>query len=755
MKSKWSAGLLGFIALFTSLSMVSVPSTANEVVGAVHSKPLDNTDRLIVKFRDPATHAGVLSPALASSVGASAGVELTHLRALAGGAHVFKMPQSVGLEEARAVARRLSTAPDIAYAEPDQMMHVMLIPNDTQYLNQWHYKEFTTEIAGLNLPPAWDITTGSTATVVAVIDTGLRPHADIDTNILDGTGRVVPGYDFIAADGGPCTGSACFANDGDGRDADPSDPGDWITVAEDASGFFAGCGVSNSSWHGTHVSGTVGALSNNGVGVAGVNWATRILPVRVLGKCGGFTSDIADGMRWAAGLAVSGVPANANPAKVLNLSLGGAGACSATFQSAVNAVVTAGSVVVVAAGNSNIDAANSQPGNCNNVLTVAALNRSGGKAYYSNFGAAVEIAAPGGAQSFANDPNGVLSTLNTGTTTPAADSYVYYQGTSMAAPHVAGVASLMFGVNPSLTPAQITGFLVSSARAFPTGTGSDCTTLTCGAGMVNAAAAVQAAAPTGPTVTLSASPTTVAVGGASTLTWSSTNATSCTASGGWLGTRPTSGSESTGALAASTTFTLTCTGAGGSASQSVTVAVTPAPTVTLSASPTTVVAGGSSTLTWSSTNATSCSASGGWSGSKPVSGSESTGALTTTTTFTLSCTGAGGSASQSATVTVTSATNKPPVAKAGPDQKVKEEKTVTLNGSASFDPDGTIVSYVWKQIAGKAVTLSSPNDIITRFKAPSTKRPLDLVFTLTVTDDKGASDVDRVKVRVVPVKDDH
>jgi serine protease len=192
-------------------------------------------------------------------------------------------------------------------------------------------------------------------------------------------------------------------------------------------------------------------------------------------------------MRWAAGIAVPGVPANPTPARVENLSLGGGGACSATFQSAVDDVVARGTVVVVAAGNSNADAANTQPASCNNVIAVAATTRNGGRASYSNYGAKVAIAAPGGG---GND--GVLSTLNTGATTPGADSYAWFQGTSMATPHVAGVASLMLSVNPAMTPAEVLARLRQSARAFPTGTGSDCTTAICGAGIVDAAATLAA-----------------------------------------------------------------------------------------------------------------------------------------------------------------------------------------------------------------------------------------------------------------------
>ena len=204
---------------------------------------------------------------------------------------------------------------------------------------------------------------------------------------------------------------------------------------------------------------------------------SKILPVRVLGKCGGYTSDIVDGLRWAAGLSVSGVPANPNPAKVANLSLGGYGGCDSTWQNAINAVTAAGMVVVVAAGNSNADASSIS---LRPVVMASsrwhATNRSGSRAYYSNYGSKVEISAPGGAQSFANDPNGILSTLNTGTTVPVSDTYVYYQGTSMATPHVTGVVSLMFSLNPSLTPAQVLQILQSTARPFPAG--STCNTST-------------------------------------------------------------------------------------------------------------------------------------------------------------------------------------------------------------------------------------------------------------------------------------
>ena len=287
------------------------------------------------------------------------------------------------------------------------------------------------------------------------------------------------GYDFIV--------NASTANDGDGRDNDPTDTGDW-TADEDCE---PGWQATPSSWHGTHVAGTIGAAGNNGVGVAGINWASKILPVRVLGKCGGYDSDIIDGSRWAAGLSVSGVPANANPAKVLNLSLGGPDPCPAAYQTAIDQILAAGAVFVVAAGNNNYEASLDTPGNCTGVITVAATNKTGARASYSNFGTIVELAAPGGDT---DAGNGVYSTSDSGAANPSGDAYKYLYGTSMAAPHVAGVVSLMLSAAPSLTPAQVLSKLQSSARAFPMGTGRDCTSATCGSGILDAAAAVRSAA---------------------------------------------------------------------------------------------------------------------------------------------------------------------------------------------------------------------------------------------------------------------
>ena len=431
------------------------------------------TDRIIVKYAgERQTQGATLSAARMTALSAAAGVPLTYGRPMSGGAHVLQLPKRLAEAEIERIAASLSASPGVEYAVPDLILRPAFTPNDPQYAAQWHYFE----TYGVNLPGAWDITTGSAEVVVAVVDTGILNHADL-------AGRTVPGYDFVD--------DVLMANDGDGRDADPSDPGDWITADESAAGYFEDCWVSDSSWHGTHVAGTIGAASNNGVGVAGVNSTSKILPVRVLGKCGGYFSDIIDGTRWAVGLSVPGVPDNPHPARVVNMSLTGEGACDIAFSTFINEVRATGAAVIVAAGNSGVNASGYVPASCPGVIAIAATDRAGNRAYYSNYGSVIDLAAPGGEMAGLGDPDGVLSTLNTGTTSPGADAYAYYEGTSMATPHVAGIASLMLSVNPALTATHILNLLRSSATHFRAG--SSCTTTTCGAGIVNADAAVRAA----------------------------------------------------------------------------------------------------------------------------------------------------------------------------------------------------------------------------------------------------------------------
>lgn len=464
------------------------------------------TNQLIVKLRAGArsTPSAVLTPGRMQALSATAGASLAYRRAMSGGAHVLTLPYRMTLLEAQTIADRLSEDPNIEYAEPVRRAFPLATPNDTRYSEQWDLQE---ALGGANLPTAWDTTKGTAGIVIAILDTGiLKDHADL-------TGaRIVQGYDFISLDTGcPSASKACIANDGDGRDSDPSDPGDWITAQENAGTdpttgtFFQDCASPftqlDSSWHGSHVTGTAAANSDNATGIAGINWNSKILPVRVLGKCGGDPTDIVDAIRWAAGLSIPGVPVNANPANVINMSLGIGVSCSFTpsMQSAINDVLAAGVVVVAAAGNSASNAANTSPASCNGVITVAANNRAGGRAFYSNLGSNVAITAPGGETSAATD--GILSTVNKGLqgpqASPGGDDYAFYQGTSMATPHVTGVVSLMLSAAEAnlmtLTPTQVLQKLQHTARAFPTGTGRDCTTSTCGAGIVNAAKAVASA----------------------------------------------------------------------------------------------------------------------------------------------------------------------------------------------------------------------------------------------------------------------
>ena len=504
--------------LIAALGITSTNNTATAgatsqtavVAPPIESRDPRGTDQIIVRMSDGST------PDIAELT-REAGESVSLNRKMRDGGWVSKLSGRRSPAALAAIAGRISALPNVAYAEPDLKMFAAAIPNDPLFPVQWALFASTAGLSGINTPAAWDITSGTSDVVVAVIDTGITAHADL-------AGQTVPGYDFIT--------NASIANDGGGRDATPSDPGDWVTTAENALGTFAGCGASDSSWHGTHVAGTVAAKSDNAIGVAGVASGAKILPVRVLGKCGGSSSDIADAIRWSAGLAVTGVPTNPNPAAVLSISLGGVGACPVTYQNAINDAIAVGASVVVAAGNSNADAASFSPANCAGVITVAASGATGNRAYYSNFGTSVEIAAPGGDSSIASNgtvaaagdfTGEIASTLNAGLTSPSTDIYVYYQGTSMATPHVSGVAALVKSVQPSITPAALTALLRSTSTPFAAG--STCTTALCGTGILDAANAVTAATAAAGPRTLGAFTKTSPAAGATgtalapTLTW--------------------------------------------------------------------------------------------------------------------------------------------------------------------------------------------------------------------------------------------
>lgn len=458
-------------------------------------------DRFIVKYRDGSTaraNSATLQRSLVGAVsraalGPSNGkvVSASKLRRLGIGAELVQTSRKLDRVEAESLLRQLASDPEVEFVEVDAKRYARLVPNDTYYNQyQWHFKD---PVGGINLPAAWDDATGA-GVVVAVLDTGITAHSDMDANIL-------PGYDFIS--------DTFVSRDGDGRDANPRDEGDWNPVAGEC---YAGSPVQDSSWHGTHVAGTVAEVSNNAKGMAGGAFNAKVVPARVLGRCGGYTSDISDAVIWASGGTVAGVPANANPAEVINLSLGGSGACSAVEQNAFNIAIANGSTVVVAAGNDAGNVNGYSPGNCTGVITVGATRITGGIASYSNYGTRIDISAPGGGGSVDGNPGGyVWSAGNAGTTVPTTETYFGMGGTSMAAPHVAAVVALMQSVAETpLTPAQVLATLKATARPFPVAPPAN---RPIGAGIVNAAAAVQAVIGGGEPPTATPLANNVAVGG--------------------------------------------------------------------------------------------------------------------------------------------------------------------------------------------------------------------------------------------------
>ncbi|GAA4017620.1 S8 family peptidase [Streptomyces plumbiresistens] len=460
-----SAALL--TAATTTVAVAQEPAAQESAVPAALTEAAPGTpaERLIVGYKSGAAEAKSNPAAEADAVakGKEAGEDLDFQRRLGTGAALVDLGTDLTGADVADVVAEFKADPQVAYVVPDRLNTAKADPNDTEYAKQWDLFEST---AGMNVPGAWTTSTG-TGVTVAVIDTGYVAHTDLAANI-------VAGYDFIA--------DTAVSVDGNGRDSNPADPGDYYAANECGSGIPA----SSSSWHGTHVAGTIAAVTNNSKGVAGIAYGAKISPVRVLGKCGGYDSDIIDAITWASGGTVSGVPANTNVAKVINMSLGGDGACTSATQSAINAAVGRGTTIAVAAGNDNENVSGHSPGNCANIISVAATNRTGAKASYSNYGSLVDISAPGG-QTSTGTANGILSTLNSGASTPSTESYAYYQGTSMATPHIAGLVALLKSANSSLTPAQIETAIKNNARALPGACSGGC-----GAGLADAAKTVAA-----------------------------------------------------------------------------------------------------------------------------------------------------------------------------------------------------------------------------------------------------------------------
>ncbi len=487
---------------------------------------------LLVKFKDAPAHEATRKAALSASRDsgavaamaaaaaherrvqqtlAVAGLSGTRQQAFGRAALHLRWEQPLSAAQAEQHAERLRQRPEVEWVVLNERERRLQLPtpNDPMFAagagdtGQWwlhpvsgaNGNVLTARLRGVpGLQTAWLRSTGVGAAApiaVAVLDTGITVHPDLDANVL-------PGYDFVS--------TVEYAGDGNGRDADPADPGDFVSAQDKASpsGAFSACAIENSSWHGTNIAGVVAAVTNNGDGVAGVNWNARIVPVRVAGKCGADVADIIDGMRWAAGLPVSGVPLlNAHPVRIVNISFGGTAACGPAYQDAIDELRGQGVVVVAAAGNEHGNP--TRPASCNGVIGVAALNRDGFKASYSNFGAALAIATAGGdpvdegrwGALLGDDMLLTIHNFGIAAPEPPSQSYSRIAGTSFAAPIVAGTISLMLSVNPNLTVAQIIDGLRRSARPHVVSSRIGvcsaqnpgrcvCTTSTCGAGLLDA-----------------------------------------------------------------------------------------------------------------------------------------------------------------------------------------------------------------------------------------------------------------------------
>lgn len=460
-----AAVVIALSAALANISLTALPAQANELDNIRKSDPRTApavsvpTDQFIVGIKGQpgiASEAAQTSQAAQEAAG-KFGIDARNIKGTATGAQVVKTSRALPTAEADAFLAELRSSPNVAYAEPDIIMRPAAVaPNDPGYPAQWNLWE---EIGGIRALGAWDVNRGE-GTVVAVVDTGITSHAELNS-------RILPGYDMIS--------DAGSARDGNGRDANPQDEGDWCESEDTIS-----------SWHGTHVAGTIAAVGNNNQGITGVAPEAKILPVRAIGACGGYASDVSDSIIWAAGGQVAGIPVNPNRARVINLSVGGDGSCSVTQQKAIDFAYKAGAAVVVAAGNSNQPAAGMSPANCANVITVAAAARNGARAPYSNYGDSVDVTAPGGHVTVEDHTGGIVSTSNWGSTTPGGEAYEFQQGTSMAAPHVSGVAALLMSeVGSTYTPDMVKKRLKATARPLPLACPEGC-----GAGIVDAAKAL-------------------------------------------------------------------------------------------------------------------------------------------------------------------------------------------------------------------------------------------------------------------------
>jgi len=576
-RQRFAAAVLAVGCWVLGAAAPGLSLAADSVVFRRHTNPTA-TDQVIVKWRD----SGVAAPQLATieqrteRLRSTTGAEVQAVHNLYGHVDVLRLDHAVTPFAMGPLLAQIKADPGVEYAEPDAWRFIEQAypngsPNDPHFsagsdangswLGQWYLlPSSSTTPSAISATTAWQTTTGSASVVVAVIDTGIiTAHPDLQSKLL-------PGYDFVSCDQGNSTTdpSVCgatgsdatyyFANNGHGWDDDPSDPGDWVSTADTALPVYISSGcttTATSSWHGTKVAGVIGAVTNNGIGIAGIAPDTMLEPIRVIGSCTGRVSDIAAAITWAYNGTVTGVPANPNPVNIINMSLGAPTACSSTEQDAISAAIAANVLVVAAAGNAGGPV--NAPANCTGVLSVAGLREAGTKVGYSSLSsadAAVSIAAPAG--NCVNDipapptvPTepcvySIETTSDAGTTTPSPTPGFYTYalldpsyvaaggnldnedniGTSFAAPMASGVAALMLATAPTLTPSELISRMQSSVLAFPSSSSTTstacqlaadtvdsngnytdtsqavecvCTTATCGSGMLNAASAITAA----------------------------------------------------------------------------------------------------------------------------------------------------------------------------------------------------------------------------------------------------------------------
>jgi serine protease len=489
--------------------VLTQPGAAPEVLGFLvtfRSTPAAESLRTQPRpgdTRTPAAQVRVTSQDV-HSLAQRSSLAFRQSRQITAGLHLMQITSTQG-ESPAAILARLRSDPAVESADMDERRYPHAMPNDPLYANQWYMQN--AQPAAVDAMTAWDTTTGRSDIVIADLDTGVRfDHPDLGP--ANGS-RLLAGYDFIS--------DVTVANDGDGRDADASDPGDWVSANDIATiKEFANCTKQDSSWHGTRTAGILGAITNNSTGIAGMTWGTMILPLRVLGKCGGADSDILDAMRWAAGLHVDGVPDNTHPARIINMSLGATGNCTSAEQIVINEVLALGVLVVVSAGNEGgpVDA----PANCVGVAGVTALRNVGTKVGFASLGPQIALAAPGGncGTTAGTCAWPIDTTSNAGLTTPTINGYTDQLnpslGTSFSAPIVAGIAGLMVSANSNLTAPQLIARLKEGSAPFPVSsdttvpmchvpasssdlqqTECNCTTQTCGAGMARAPGALKAA----------------------------------------------------------------------------------------------------------------------------------------------------------------------------------------------------------------------------------------------------------------------